>query len=82
MGFFCVCVWFVQPRLSVDVTHTHTVVVVSVLVSNGLATIIYIHHKEPFVVSGHSLVTLTLTVNEILKWLSLLPVLLQESFWW
>ena len=28
------------------------------------------------------LVTLPLTINEILKWLSLLPFLMLESFWW
>ena len=27
-------------------------------------------------------VTLSLTVNETLKWLLLLPILTQESFWW
>jgi len=34
-------------------------------------------------VCGHSLVTLslTVTVNETLKWLSPLPILMQESFW-
>ena len=35
-----------------------------------------------FVVCGHCLVTLSLTVNKTLKWLSSLPVLMQESFWW
>ena len=35
------------------------------------------------VVCGHCLVTLLLTINEALKWLSSLPVLEQESFrWW
>ena len=35
------------------------------------------------VVCGHSLVvTLSLTINETLKWLSSLPILMQESFWW
>ena len=34
------------------------------------------------VVCGHCLVTLNLTVNVTLKWLSLLPILMQESFWW
>ena len=34
------------------------------------------------VVCGHSLVTLSLTINEILKWLSSLSILMQESFWW
>ena len=31
---------------------------------------------------GHCLVTLSITVNETLKWLSSLPILMQESFWW
>ena len=34
------------------------------------------------VVCGHCLVTSSLTINETLKWLSLLPILIQESFWW
>ena len=33
-------------------------------------------------VCGHCLVTLSLTINETLKWLSLLPILRQKSFWW
>ena len=33
------------------------------------------------VVFGHSLVTLSLTINETFKWLSSLPIR-QESFWW
>ena len=32
-------------------------------------------------VCGHCLVTLSLTVNETLKWLSLFTILMQESFW-
>ena len=32
-------------------------------------------------VCGHHLVTLSLTINKTLKWLSLLPILMQESFW-
>ena len=31
---------------------------------------------------GHCLVILSLTVNETLKWLSSLPIFMQESFWW
>ena len=31
-------------------------------------------------ICGHCLVTLSLTVNETLKWLSSLPILMQESF--
>ena len=34
------------------------------------------------VVCGHCPVTLSLTINETLKWLSSLPILMQESFWW
>ena len=35
------------------------------------------------VVCGHCLVSLPLTINETLKWLSSLPILMQESFrWW
>ena len=37
---------------------------------------------QRFVVCGHCLVTLSLTINETLKWLSSLPILMQESFWW
>ena len=33
-------------------------------------------------VCGHCLVTLSLTINETLKWLSSLPILMQKSFWW
>ena len=28
------------------------------------------------------LVTLSLTINDTLKWLSSLPIFIQESFWW
>ena len=34
------------------------------------------------VVCGHCLVTLSLTINETLKWLPSLPILMQESCWW
>ena len=35
------------------------------------------------VVCGHCPVTLSLTINETLtEWLSSLPILMQESFWW
>ena len=33
-------------------------------------------------VCRHCLVTLPLTINDALKWLSSLPILMQESFWW
>ena len=34
------------------------------------------------VVCGHCLVTLSLTINQTLKWLSSLPILTQKWFWW
>ena len=34
------------------------------------------------VVCAHCLVTLSLTINEILNWLSSLPTLMKKSFWW
>ena len=34
------------------------------------------------VVCGHFFVTLSLTINETLKWLPSLPILMQESCWW
>ena len=35
------------------------------------------------VVCGHCLLTLSITIKETLKWLSSLPILMQESFrWW
>ena len=33
-------------------------------------------------VCGHCLATLSLTINKTFKWLSSLPILMQESFWW
>ena len=49
-------------------------------------TSVQISFGSPFsskvVVCGHCLVTLSLTINETLKWLSSLPILMQESFWW
>ena len=38
--------------------------------------------SSKFAVCGHGLVTLSLTINETLKWLSSLPILMRESFWW
>ena len=53
------------------------------LVSRG--TSVRIRFCSPFssevVVCGHCLLTLSLTINETLKWLSSLPILMQESFW-
>jgi hypothetical protein len=34
------------------------------------------------VIYGHSLVTLPRTINETLKWLASLPIIMRESFWW
>ena len=34
------------------------------------------------IVCGHCLVILSLTINKTLKWLSSVPILMQESFWW
>ena len=54
------------------------------LISRG--TSVQICFGSPFsskvVVCGHCLVTLSLTINETLKWLSSAPILRQESFWW
>ena len=33
-------------------------------------------------VDRHCLVTLSLTINDIIKWLSSLPILMQEPLWW
>ncbi len=33
-------------------------------------------------ICGHCLVTLSLTMNEILKWLSSMPISMHELFWW
>ena len=49
-------------------------------------TSVRIRFGSPFsskvVVCGYFLVTLSLTINETLKWLSSLPTLMQKSFWW
>ena len=49
-------------------------------------TSVRIRFGSPFsskvVVCGQCLVTLSLTINETLKWLSLLLILMQESFRW
>ena len=55
------------------------------LVSRGSS--VRIRFSSPFsskaVISGLiSLVTLSLTINKTLEWLSSLPILMQESFWW
>ena len=33
-------------------------------------------------VCGHCVLTFSLTINETLQWLSSLPILMHESFWW
>ena len=54
------------------------------LVSRG--TSVRIRFGSPLsskvVVCRHCFVTLSLTINETLKWLSSLPILMHESFWW
>ena len=56
------------------------------LVSRG--TSVWICFSSPFsftskvVVYGHCLVMLSFTINETLKWLSLLTILMQKSCWW
>ena len=49
-------------------------------------TSVQIRFGSPFfskvVVCGHRLVTLSLTINKTLIRLSLLPILMQDSFWW
>ena len=49
-------------------------------------TLVWLHFSSPFssklVVCGRCLVTLSLTINETLTWLSLMPVFKQKSFWW
>ena len=54
------------------------------LVSKGTSVRIRFgsHLSSKVVVCGHCLVTLSLTINETLKWLSSLPTLMQKSFWW
>ena len=42
-------------------------------------TLTFLPFSSKVVVCGHCLVTLPLTINETLKWLSLLPILMQES---
>ena len=70
--------------LSVLVSRFGIAVSVVRLVSRGI--LLQIRFGSPFsskvVVCGHCLVTLSLTINETLKWLSSLPILMQESFWW
>ena len=43
---------------------------------------IHTHTHKLVVVCGHCLVTLSFTIDETLKWLSSLPILMQKSFWW
>ena len=54
------------------------------LVSRGTSVRIRFgsHFSLKIVVCGHCPVTLSLTINETLKWLSSPPIWMQESFWW
>ena len=67
----CVCVCF-ESRFGLAVR----------LISRG--TSVRIRFGSPFsstaVVCGHCLVTLSLTINQTVKWLSSLPTLMHESF--
>ena len=38
--------------------------------------------SSKIVIYGHCLVTLPCTINETVKWLTLLPILMRNSFWW
>ena len=52
---------------------------------NKARTSVRIRFGSPFsskVKSLHCLMTLCLTIHETLKWLSSLPILMQESYWW
>ena len=78
---------FVSAKLSIDaVSALRKVWVLKRLWKlESRGTSVRIRYGSPFsskaVVCGHCLVTLTLTINETLKWLSSLPILmLQESF--
>ena len=50
--------------------------------SDGLIPLRLSFLFKKVVVSGHCRLTLSLTVNEPLKWLASLPILMQESFRW
>ena len=68
-------------RLSCSATATgDTVTMIVRLLNHGIYRV---KDRRDFfkkaVVSGHSPVTLSLTINETLKWLSSLPILMQES---
>ena len=78
---------YANPLVDINIPNsTATVTLVSQfgLVSRG--NFVWICFTSPFysiaVVSGHCLVILSLTINEIFKWLSSWPILLQKSFWW
>ena len=51
----------------------------------GLGSIplrLFLLFEKVAVVCGHCLVTLSPTITETLKWLSSLPILMQEPLWW
>ena len=75
----------IKPPIPQYETVSRSGLAVSVrLVSRG--TSVRICFGAPFsskvAVCGHCLVTLSLTINETLKWLSSLPTLMQKSFRW
>ena len=67
-------------------THWHMALSVhpAVLIADDVSSILCV--SSPFfskvVVCTHRLVTLSLTVSETWKWLLLLPISMQKSFWW
>ena len=49
--------------------------------SNASFVVLYVHRKK-VVEEGDYVLKLLYTVTKTLEWLSSLPVLMQESFWW
>ena len=78
------------PRVSAQSCHHCEKKLVSrfgLVVSRGglgsnLLRLSFVFKSQLWSQCGHCLVTLSLTVNERLKWLSSLPILMLESFWW
>ena len=90
--------WYLRLKISVQGPFKHHVYLLTSLIEsrfgpavrrqagkqNGLGSIplrLSFLFKT-VVVCGHCLVILSLRINETLKWLSLLPILMQESLWW
>ena len=65
------CDWL-QQRIAV-VTFPHSALALLSLLKQVVVSVS---------LDGYCLVALSLTINETVKWLSLLPTLMQESFWW